>query len=100
MKNYKSIILTLFILTACQSSPQEVLTSENAKVDAIKLLQDLRFDYKGIHCGQPFKTMMDRHNYVWCNVSSDLESAKIHCKLHDCQLVEKKSLRIKFGWMK
>ena len=94
------LIINLMVLIACQSSPQEVLTSENAKVDAIKLLQDLKFDYKGIHCGQPFKTMMDRHNYVWCNVSSDSESAKIHCKLHDCQLVEKRSLRIKFGWMK
>lgn len=89
MKNNKYIVLTLLILAACQVTPQEVLTSENAKIDAIKLLSDLKIDYKGIHCRQPFKTMMDRQTYVSCNVSSDSESAKIHCKLHDCQLVEK-----------
>ena len=100
MTNNKSILLTLFILTACSSEPQEVLTSENAKADAIKLLSDLKIDYKGVHCGQPNKSMWNNKDYVICDVSSDSDSAKIHCELHDCQLFEKKAFRIKFGLMK
>lgn len=94
------LIITLAFTSACSSEPQEVLTSENAKVDAIKLLSDLKIDYKGVHCGQPNKSMWNNHDYVICDVSSDSDSAKIHCELHDCQLFEKKAFRIKFGLMK
>jgi hypothetical protein len=97
----KYLLLTILTFSiGCSSNPQEVLTSENAKADAIKLLSDLKIDYKGIHCGQPNKSVWNNRDYVICDVSSDSEPAKVHCELHDCQLFEKKSFRIKFGLMK
>lgn len=97
----KYLLLAILAFSiGCSSTPQEVLTSENAKADAIKLLSDLKIDYNGIHCGQPNKSVWDNHNYVICDVSSDSESSKIHCELHNCQLFEKKAFRIKFGLIK
>ncbi len=92
----KFIIVSLFLF-GCQSTPQEIITSENARIDAIQLLQDLQFDYKGIHCGQPILTFYSDQNQVICDVSTKSESAIVKCKLHDCYLIEKKAFRIKFG---
>ena len=100
MKKLKPLLLSLLFLIACQSEPREVLTSENAKTDAIQLLNDLQMKYNGIHCTQPAESMWDRHEYVICTASTKDEFAKINCQLHNCTLVEKKALRIKFGIIK
>lgn len=100
MKKFKPLLLSLLFLTACQSEPREYLTAENAKADSIQLLNDLKVNYKGIHCTEPTRAMIDGHMYVICTASTDDEWIKINCRLHNCLLIEKKALRIKFGMFK
>lgn len=102
MSGLSFIILfsSTILFSACQCEQQERITSESAKIDAEKLLSDLKIDYKGIHCSQPRQTLMGRNDYVNCDVTTKSESIKINCKLHDCTLIEKRALRIKFGILK
>jgi len=96
----KKLLILSLLLIACQSEPKEFLTSQSAKTDSIQLLNDLQIKFEGIHCGEPRQTFMAKHDYVICDITTKEEMLKTNCRLHDCQLLEKRALRIKFGFLK
>lgn len=77
-------------------TPQESITAESARNDTIKLLNDLKMDYKGVHCSLR-NSAWDATRFADCEISTKDEILKVKCELHECRLIEKGALRIKFG---
>lgn len=103
--NLPTCIIFSLIFSACTVEPLILITTESAKKDAEKLLNELKIEYKGLHCSQPYnkarqfltENRPQDHKFVDCDVSSKNNVFKISCQLNDCKLVEDKSLRLKIG---
>lgn len=91
MKLIKLLIFSIFIVSC---TPRETITADSAKNDTISLLNDLKIDYKGVHC------VLNNSQLATCKISTSGDFLTSRCYLYDCELIEKNALRVKFGIVK